>query len=261
MDNDDLPIGRVLDRREALKLLAASGAVILVGCQRGTSRSPEMASASAATTSAEGSPQAAIPGCVVRPEMTEGPYFVDRQLNRVDIRTDPADNAAKPGVPLVVAFNVSRISAGKCTPLSGAMVDVWHCDAGGIYSGVADTGVGFNTVGQKFLRGYQVTDANGVARFTTIYPGWYPGRTVHIHFKIRTPAAGQRQYDFTSQVFFDETISDKVFAQAPYSKGGRRTMNASDGIFRQGKGEQLMLKLTPSGSGYTSTFDIGLDIA
>jgi protocatechuate 3,4-dioxygenase beta subunit len=264
MDNDDLPIGRVLDRREALKLIAASGAVILVGCQRGTSSSAQAATSAAASGARQAQTASnALPGCVVRPEMTEGPYFVDNQLNRSDIRSDPTSGAIKAGAPLVLAFNVSKVSGAQCTPLSGAIVDVWHCDAEGIYSGVTDTGVGFNTVGQKFLRGYQVTDAKGVARFTTIYPGWYPGRTVHIHFKIRTPASSSgKLYDFTSQVFFDEALNDKVLAQAPYnSKGRRNTMNASDGIFRRSGGDQLVLNVKQADRGYTSAFDIGLDLS
>lgn len=177
MDNDDLPIGRVLDRREAVRLMAAAGAAVLVGCDRGDAATTGSAAGSAASTTAA-TTTAALPGCVVRPELTLGPYFLDNQLNRSDIRSEPGTGVAKPGVPLVVEFNVSQISNGQCLPLKGAMVDVWHCDADGVYSGVVDQGEGFNTVGQKFLRGHQVTDDKGAARFTTIYPGWYPGRAV-----------------------------------------------------------------------------------
>jgi len=114
------------------------------------------------------------------------------------------------------------------------MVGVWQCDAAGHYSGVTDTGVGFDTVGQKFLRGYQITDAKGVARFTTIYPGWYRGRTVHIHFKVRTPAtavlanATDSVYEFTSQLFFDDALTTRVFAQEPYASRGEIETGKAD---------------------------------
>jgi protocatechuate 3,4-dioxygenase beta subunit len=176
-----------------------------------------------------------LPSCVVRPELTVGPYFVDRQLDRSDIRIEPSTGKAVEGVPLALTFNVSSVGGGRCTPLANAMVDVWHCDAHGVYSAVDDRMSGTDSSSQKFCRGYQVTDPNGVARFTTIYPGWY--RTVHIHFKIRTPAdaalADRRDqlYEFTSQLFFDEALNDRVYGQAPYSGKGRRdTTNERDGI-------------------------------
>ena len=217
--------------------------------------------ATATTMPAEASPTSATasqPACVVRPEETEGPYFVDEKLNRSDIRSDPSDNSVKEGVPLQLAFLVSQVSNG-CTPLAGAQVDVWHCDALGVYSDTTDPS--WNTVGQKFLRGYQVTDAKGGAQFTTIYPGWYQGRTVHIHFKIRTTSTSGQSYEFTSQLFFDDTITDQVHTQQPYATKGQRTLrNDGDNIYQNG-GSQLMLPLTKSGQGYSSTFNIGLDLS
>ena len=193
----------------------------------------------------------------MRPALTEGPYFVDGKLNRSDIRSDPSDNTTKDGALLTLAFNVSRVAASGCTPLAGASVDVWQCDATGIYSDAQDAS--FNTRGKKFLRGYQVTDATGKAQFTTIYPGYYPGRTVHIHFKVRT-TQNNRAFDFTSQLFFDDAFSDQVFARTPYNtKGPRGTRNTNDGIYREA-GSQLLLDVKPSGSGYASTFDIGLQV-
>jgi len=258
--DDDIPIGRILTRREVLTLLGAASTAMLAGCAPGQSTStsiPSPSSVPAQTLSGAGT--VAVPACVVRPEQTEGPYFVDEKLNRSDIRPDPSNGSVKEGVPLQLAFRVSQISSDACVPLAGAQVDIWHCDALGVYSDTTDPG--FNTVGQKFLRGYQVTDANGTVQFTTIYPGWYQGRTVHIHFKIRTDPESQQGYEFTSQLFFDDSLTDQVYAQEPYASKGERTLrNDGDGIF-QGGGDQLMLQLTQDGEGYAATFDIGLQMA
>jgi protocatechuate 3,4-dioxygenase beta subunit len=202
-----------------------------------------------------------LPACVVRPDQTEGPYFIDEKLNRSDLRAEPSDGSMKPGMPLRLAFHVSRIDSSKCVPLSGAIVDVWHCDAVGAYSDVQDQNAGFDTRGKKFLRGYQTTNAGGVAEFLTIYPGWYEGRAVHIHFKIRPGGASGRGYEFTSQLYFDEAITDQVHKAAPYnSKGRRRTLNQSDFIFRRG-GKELLLVPTKDSHGYGAKFDIGLKLS
>jgi protocatechuate 3,4-dioxygenase beta subunit len=140
--------------------------------------------------------------------------------------------------------------------LANAQVDIWHCDAAGVYSDVRDRR--FDTTGQKFLRGFQTTDASGVARFTTIYPGWYSGRAVHIHFKVRTPGANGRTDEFTSQLYFDDALSDRVHATAPYANHkGQRLLNARDMIFREG-GPKLVLPAVESGSGYAATFRIAM---
>lgn len=199
-----------------------------------------------------------MPACVISPEQTEGPYFVDEKLNRSDIRSDPSDKSVKDGVPLLLTLRVSGIDSTGCAPLAGAIVDVWHCDALGVYSDVTDPS--FSTVGKKFLRGYQVTDANGTVQFTTIFPGWYQGRTTHIHFKVRTDAMSGR-YEFTSQLYFDDAIADQVYAQAPYASKGQRThKNAQDRIFRD-SGDQLLLTLNQTSQGYAATFDIGFQLA
>jgi protocatechuate 3,4-dioxygenase beta subunit len=243
MDLDDLPVGRVLSRREALAVLGASGALFFLGCSG--------SEATATTDPTTGG------SCVVRPELTEGPYYVDEALNRSDIRSDPSDGSIRAGAVLALTFNVSRASSSACEPLAGAIVDVWHCDAEGAYSDVSDGG--FNTVGQKFLRGYQVTDNDGVAQFTTIYPGWYRGRAVHIHFKVRSSSSSTSAYEFTSQLFFDDALTDQVHAAAPYAgKGQRDTRNADDGIYRQG-GSQLVLNATETAQGYAAVFDIALE--
>jgi protocatechuate 3,4-dioxygenase beta subunit len=246
MENDDIQIGRVLTRREILALAGAAGVSVLGGA--------------AAFGRAQPASGLALPACIVRPQQTEGPYFVDVKLNRQDIRSDPASGTVKEGTVLDLAFQVSRVDGTGCQPLAGAMVDVWQCDALGVYSDVRDAMVGFNTVGQKFLRGYQLTDAKGAARFTTIFPGWYQGRTVHIHFKIRTAPNAGAAHEFTSQVYFDDAVTDAVLARAPYaSKGRRTTRNQQDGIFRRG-GDQLLLTLVPKGDDYSASFDIGLQL-
>ena len=201
---------------------------------------------------------ATLPECVVSPQQTEGPYFVDEKLNRSDIRSDPADGSVKEGVPLQLTLRVSLIGSTGCTPLADAIVDIWHCDALGVYSDVADPS--FSTVGKKFLRGYQVTDADGTVQFTTIYPGWYQGRTVHMHFKVRTDGTSGQSYEFTSQLYFDDSITDQVHLRSPYADKGQRTLkNAGDGIFNGG-GDQLLLALTETSPGYAGSFNIGLQM-
>jgi protocatechuate 3,4-dioxygenase beta subunit len=265
-DNDDALVGRILSRREVLKVFGTTGAALLVGCTPGRALAttiPAGAAAGATSEAANGpalstSTFAALPACVVRPEMTEGPYFVDERLDRSDIRSDATTGEVKPGRPLEIVFGVMRVAAEGCLPLAGAKIDVWHCDALGVYSDVADPS--FDTSGQKFLRGFQLSDADGIGRFQTIYPGWYRGRTVHIHFKIRAEADNGAAYDFTSQLFFDDALSDAVFSQDPYSaKGDRGTRNADDGIYRSG-GEQLLLRPTETAAGFSAVFDIGLQI-
>jgi protocatechuate 3,4-dioxygenase beta subunit len=249
----------MLKRREILGFLGGATAVSLVGCFRGQSASGKPTGTTTTPTQTPTSGAIAAtpaPACVVKPQQTEGPYFVDEKLNRSDIRSDPANGSVKQGAPLRLIFQVSQIAGSACQPLAGAAIDIWHCDATGSYSDVRDRGS--STVGQKFLRGYQVTDTNGTAEFVTIYPGWYPGRTVHIHFKIRTNSAAQQGQEFTSQVYFDDTITDQVHAQSPYASQGQRNMrNDRDGIFRDG-GEQLLLHLTQDAQGYVGRFNIGL---
>ena len=199
---------------------------------------------------------AAPAACVVRPEQTEGPYFVDEKLQRSDLRFDPSDKSLQSGVPLRLEFQVSRFDGGACAPLSSAIVDVWHCDAQGIYSDVRDPR--FDTRGKKFLRGYQQTNANGIATFQTIYPGWYEGRAVHLHFKIRSRLDSRSAKEFTSQLYFDEAVTDQVFKQPPYSnKRGRRVANDADFIFRRG-GKELLLAPAKEAGGYAAKFSIGL---
>jgi protocatechuate 3,4-dioxygenase beta subunit len=235
----EVPTDRFLARRRLLALIAASGASLLGGAR------PSLAGASSAV-------------CVARPEQTEGPFFVDERLNRSDIRSDPRSGETRPGVPLRLELRVSRLAGTNCSPLAGAQVDVWHSDAEGRYSDAGGFGSRTSTKGQQFLRGYQITDAAGAAQFLTIYPGWYGGRAVHVHFKIRMRDPADRVRDFTSQLYFDDAFTERIFAAEPYASRGRRWLrNADDGLFRDG-GSQLLLTPEAEGKGYVATFDVAI---
>lgn len=246
-----------LARREALSALGSIVAVGFLGSCGGDGESSPTSSSSSTggSTSSLASTNAQ---CVVTPEVTEGPYFVDEMLNRSDIRTDPSDGTRKPGTPLRLKIGVYQSSGGSCAPVVGAVVDIWQCDAAGVYSDVVDPNAG-STRGKKFLRGYQLTNSLGEVEFLTIYPGWYPGRTVHIHFKVRTDPDSQQGLEFTSQMYFDDSFTDDVFTEPPYSsRGPRTTRNQADGIFRQG-GDDLMLDVHQAATELVTRFDIGLE--
>jgi protocatechuate 3,4-dioxygenase beta subunit len=238
---------RSLTRRRALNLLGAAG-VVAVGaaCGGGSSgasrrqSSSTTAGASSAAPSSSTAPVGTV-SCVLTPEMTEGPYYLTGEPVRSDITEGRA------GTPLALALTV--VDATRCTPISGAAVDVWHADAVGNYSG-------FNASASSrtFLRGTQMTDAAGKVIFQTIYPGWYQGRAVHIHVKVRTNSSDVH----TGQLFFDESVTDGVYSGQPYSQHtGQRTSNAQDDIYRGG-GAQSTLQATKSGGGYTSALTMGV---
>ena len=177
----------------------------------------------AAAVPADGTDEGA---CLLTPQAIEGPFYTDPRLVRTDITEGRA------GVPLRLRLRV--IEAGPCTPLAGARVDVWHCDAQGLYSaypGQGDTGR-IDTSGQTFLRGTQETDAGGWAAFDTIYPGWYPGRATHIHLKVFL----DRRTVLTGQIYFPDALSEFLYTQVP-AYGGRKVerlvVNANDGIARE----------------------------
>lgn len=225
-----IPSALVLTRRQALNLLGVAGAASLV---RGRA------------------PSAWAAACADTVEATVGPYWVDEGLDRSDITIDPSDGSVRAGIPLALTITVRRTDA-SCAAAPGVQVDVWHCDAGGLYSDEAANG----TVGKKFLRGYQVTDEAGAARFSTIYPGWYSGRTIHVHFRVRAFDGATTTVDFVSQLFFADTASDQVLTEAPYNtRGTRDTSNTNDGIFDA----SLLLTLVGNPSdGYAGSFDVDI---
>lgn len=199
------------DRRRLLRFLSLSPVALLgVGA---------FASATRAQAQAAGLISANV--CMVQSEVTEGPFYIDPKLVRRDI------TEGRPGVALRLNL---QVVTSDCEPVPGARVDVWHCDAGGVYSGVDNMG-GETTEGETFLRGTQSTAEDGIATFDTIYPGWYRGRTTHIHYKVFL----EDQTVLTSQIFFPDALSAYLFRSVPpYNDRGatRDTMNAGDSIAR-----------------------------
>jgi protocatechuate 3,4-dioxygenase beta subunit len=292
-------VGVTVTRRRVLSMgLSISPMLLLSACGgQGTSVAP-----TSAPTARPGGPaptqapaQAAVSpaasaACVLTPEQTEGPYYIDKGLVRSDI------TEGRPGVPLQLNLTVQE--ASTCKPISGATVEVWHCDATGEYSGYesaqmqAQPNSGYDTPtggpapaggipkpgapppgpggpgagghgGRQqptntltFLRGGQVSDASGVVTLHTIYPGWYRGRTTHIHLKVHVSG----QVVHTGQMYMDDSISSDVYSQPPYSaRPNRDTTNDTDMIYRSG-GPQAMLSLSPSsdGFGYVGTMTLGV---
>jgi protocatechuate 3,4-dioxygenase beta subunit len=190
-------------------------------------------------------PQSAGVGrCVLTPEAGEGPFYLDPNLVRSDIRSGQV------GVPLSVRFQVVR--EGDCATLANARVDVWHADALGLYSGYAEQpGVGGVSteaaVGRQYLRGTQATDADGRVRFATIYPSWYGGRTPHVHFKI---VLGGNEV-VASQIFFPDEINEAVFTtRDPYrAHVSKRTAFNHNDPFPDG----VTAEVSREGAGYAAT--------
>ena len=179
--------------------------------------------------------------CVLTPEMTEGPYYVPAEKVRRNI------TEGKPGTPLDLRLTVVDVST--CKPIKSAVVDIWHADALGVYSGAIARNPGTN-----FMRGVQKTDSAGLARFMSVYPGWYQGRAVHIHVKVYL---GGRVVH-TGQFFFNDALTDAVYKQSPYNtRGSRDTRNAADSIYRNG-GSRSMLNVTKITSGYRAGIAMGV---
>src|SRR5881628_3481931 len=193
----------------------------------------------------EGAGRAAVASgavsCVLTPEQTEGPYYIANEALRRNI------TEGRPGTPLLLRAFV--VNASTCKPIKSAAVDIWHADAGGVYSGFG-SGAGNRT----FMRGIQRTNAKGLALFRTVYPGWYPGSTVHIH--VRVHLGGNVVH--TGQLYFPDPLTDTVFRKAPYaSRPGRDTRNADDAVFRNG-GKRSMLRVRKDGAGYVAAIRMGV---
>ena len=217
-----------LNRRDVLKSIGGAGLAAAFGA-----RALDLLGADAHAAST----------CLLAPETTEGPYWVENRLTRRDIRE------GKAGVPLVIRFTV--LNARTCRPIRNADVEIWHCDALGAYSAV-------DGASSRFLRGHQRLNALGKAEFLTVFPGWYRGRTPHIHMKVH--AGGDEVH--TGQVFFSERITAAVYRQAPYARRGQSdTPHSRDNIYEQAGGSSAELKLTRRTGGlrgYVGTIAIGV---
>jgi protocatechuate 3,4-dioxygenase beta subunit len=207
------------------------------------------------------------------PQQTEGPYFVDGMPNRSDLRTDTSDGSIQEGIPLNLILHIYSLrdkegnadGGPTCTPLKGAKVDIWEANSQGVYSGVESAG----TRNNNFLRGNQLTDESGTVQFTTIYPGWYEGRAIHIHVKVRAFQGSNDPLEWTSQFYLNNSVNEKVHTQSPYSNHGPVDITneedsiyegpSTDGMLQAKTGKHLMLELVEDGQGYTGTFNIVLN--
>lgn len=189
--------------------------------------------------------------CTLAPATTAGPFYFDADRIRSDIRED------RPGARLRVAIKVQ--DSETCEPLPKAVVEIWHCDAAGSYSGSDSAGAPPDGSADlkpvddaRYLRGAQVTNADGIVEFTTIWPGWYQGRTIHIHAMVHFTDARV----LTTQVMFDEALNTEVLARAPYTaRPGRDTRNDDDGIYH----DDLLLTVTKDGDGYLGAIVFAAD--
>ncbi len=209
-------------------LLARAGGLVVAALGLGAFRSGS-------------APAATAVSCILTPEMTEGPYYIAGEKLRHNI------TEGRPGARLDLRLQV--VDAKTCTPIKGAIVDIWHADAGGVYSGF-----GSGASSRTFMRGIQKTDKGGLAVFQTVYPGWYQGRTVHIHVKVHV--GGNVVY--TGQLFFSDTLTDAVYRRSPYSRRPSRDVrNAQDMIYQSG-GRRSTLTLRRKGTGYVGSIAMGV---
>lgn len=213
-----------ITRRRALQWAGGAGiATFVAACANeggsGSATPAASTSSTAGTTTEAAGTTAATPDCVLMPELTEGPYYLDLDL----VRSDIAEGRA--GLPF--DLQVAVVDADACQPIEGAAVDVWHCDAEGAYSGVQ------GAESETFCRGVQMTNADGIAEFHTVFPGWYTGRAVHIHLKVQVD--GDQTH--TGQLFFDPAALSAVYAAGPYADRGEPDRpNSSDDIYAQSGG-------------------------
>lgn len=188
--------------------------------------------------------------CVLIPTETAGPFPLDLSANTTYFRNDIRET--KTGTQLNVKMKILGLT--NCEPMPNLRVNIWHCDKDGLYSGYSQA----NNAGQAgltYLRGYQMTDANGEVEFITIFPGWYSGRICHIHFQVYVSS----MYAAISQMTFDVNTKNAIYAANPlYTKGSDPMTLASDNIFSDGYTYQ-MATLTPNAT--TGGYDAYLEVS
>jgi protocatechuate 3,4-dioxygenase beta subunit len=248
-------------RRRALGAAGTVGlGALLAACTSGRDGSTEVPTSEGSTATVQpSSPSgsgtdlfAESGSCTLTPEQTEGPYWFDVDSIRSDVRED------REGARLRLAVRVQDLP--ECEPVANAVVEIWHCDATGLYSGFESASQGGagggRTDDETYLRGAQVTNADGIVQFLTVYPGWYRGRTVHIHMKVHLDAGKV----LTCQLFFDDAVTDKVYRAEPYAgHGSRTTRNDDDSIMTSAGDNAAVVAVREDGDGYLGTITVGVD--
>jgi protocatechuate 3,4-dioxygenase beta subunit len=225
-----------IPRREAIGMIGAAGAALAFGCQNSSPTTPT----DTGTGTTTGGPTNSA--CAVTPTETVGPYPSLTDLVRSDIRE------GKPGTPLTLTIKVVNTSNG-CSPIAGANVEIWQCDATGNYSQYG------TQAAQTYLRGIQTTNANGEVTFVTVYPGWYQGRATHIHVEVVRNGASVK----VTQIAFPESINAAVYGTGVYaSRGSNPTSNTRDGIFADSLNSELATVSGDPATGLTATFQVAI---
>jgi protocatechuate 3,4-dioxygenase beta subunit len=224
----------------------------LAACSGSDNRSSSGSTSTSSASSTSTTGAADVTTCTAVPEETQGPYVLDLGDDERMIRSDITEG--RPGVALELTMTLVDVARG-CAPLAGARVDLWHCDKDGVYSGFDQPGL--DTEGETFMRGIQVSDANGVVRFTTIYPGWYEGRVTHIHFQVFVDG----EVVSTSQLAFPDDVTAAVYESSLYAGHGQNTgvpTTAADMVFADGADAQLLTMTGNVDDGYDATITVGI---
>ena len=245
-----------MERKDFLKKgvgilgFSAIGTAIIEGC----SKSSGSSSTSDGTANSTGGTSSST--CAAAPQETSGPYPYDLSKNSAIFRTDITEG--KTGLPLSLTLTIVN-SNNSCTAIEGARVDIWHCDKDGYYSEYSEPGYlgTIDYTGKTFLRGIQLTDANGQVKFTTIYPGWYTGRVTHIHVEVFINSVLRS----TTQLAFPDSINTAVYKTSLYSAHGQNSLtNSNDGIFSDSYSSELVTLTGDTTNGYAATFQLGVAV-